>query len=234
MPVSCPTVLGCTRPGFLLTTALLALTLAVSACGGGGDGDDKTSTSASEQGKGCERVSQPAPKQVRKRSAPSFRLSQKKTYLATVETSCGTFEIKLDPKQAPRTGGSFVTLAREGFYDGLTFHRIVPGFVIQGGDPRGTGVGGPGYKVRERPPADVVYSEGVVAMAKAGDEPTGTSGSQFFVVTAPDANLPADYALLGEVTSGLDVVRRIGQVPTGPEERPVEPVVMERIKIKTR
>jgi peptidyl-prolyl cis-trans isomerase B (cyclophilin B) len=216
-----------------LLTTLLALALAVSACGDGGDDDDKTGTSASDQ-EGCQSVSQPSPKRVRERSAPTLRLSSKKTYIATVETSCGTFTIKLDSKQAPRTSGSFLTLARDGFYDGLTFHRIVPGFVIQGGDPRGTGIGGPGYKVRERPPADVVYSEGVVAMAKAGDEPTGTSGSQFFVVTAPDANLPADYALLGDVTSGLDVVRRIGQVPTGPEERPLEPVVMERIKVETR
>jgi cyclophilin family peptidyl-prolyl cis-trans isomerase len=233
MHVTSPTVLWRRRPVLLLTT-LLALVLAVSACGDGGDGDEKTGTAASEQDKGCQSVSQPSPKRVRKRSAPSLRLSPKKTYLATVETSCGTFEIKLDSKQAPRTGGSFVTLAREGFYDGLTFHRIVPGFVIQGGDPRGTGIGGPGYKVRERPPADVVYSEGVVAMAKAGDEPAGTSGSQFFVVTAADANLPADYALLGEVTSGLDVVGRIGRVPTGQDEQPLEPVLIERIKIKTR
>jgi cyclophilin family peptidyl-prolyl cis-trans isomerase len=210
------------------------MSLAVAGCGGGGDGGKNASTSASSQGKGCERVSQPPPKRVRKQPAPSLRLSPKKTYIATVETSCGTFELKLDPKQAPRTGGSFVALARKGFYDNLTFHRIVPGFVIQGGDPRGTGTGDPGYKVRERPPADVVYSEGVAAMAKAGNEPSGTSGSQFFVVTAADANLPPDYALLGEVSGGLDVVRRIGQVKTGPDDRPLEPVVIKRIKIETK
>jgi peptidyl-prolyl cis-trans isomerase B (cyclophilin B) len=234
MPVSCPAVLGRRRPGLLLTTVLVAVTLTVSACGGGGDGGKKASTSASGQEKDCQKVAQPAPKRVTRSSAPSFRLSPKKTYVATVETSCGTFELKLDSRQAPRTGGSFVSLARKGFYDDLTFHRIVSGFVIQGGDPRGTGTGGPGYKVRERPPADIVYSEGVAAMAKAGNEPSGTSGSQFFVVTAADAKLPPDYALLGEVTGGLDVVRRIGKVPTGPDDRPLEPVVIKRIKIETK
>jgi cyclophilin family peptidyl-prolyl cis-trans isomerase len=234
MPVSWPLVYGRSRRGLLPATALVATSLAVAGCGGGGDGGKKASTSASSQGKGCARVPQPPSKRVRKQSAPRLRLSPKKTYVAAVETSCGTFELKLDPKQAPRTGGSFVTLARKGFYDNLTFHRIVPGFVIQGGDPRGTGTGGPGYKVRERPPADVVYSEGVAAMAKAGNEPPGTSGSQFFVVTAADANLPPDYALLGEVSAGLDVVKRIGQVKTGPDERPLDPVVIKRIKIETK
>ena len=234
MPVSWPPLHGRLRRDFLLTIVLATATLAVAGCGGGGDGGKSVSTSASSQGKGCERVPQPAPKGVHRQAAPSFRLSPKKTYVAAVETSCGTFELKLDPKQAPRTGGSFDTLARKGFYDNLTFHRIVPGFVIQGGDPRGTGTGGPGYKVRERPPADVVYSEGVAAMANAGNEPPGTSGSQFFVVTAADANLPPDYALLGEVSGGLDVVKRIGQVKTGQDERPLEPVVIKRIKIETK
>jgi cyclophilin family peptidyl-prolyl cis-trans isomerase len=168
---------------------------------------------------------------VKKRPPPSFQLDPDKKYTATVTTSCGTFEIALDSKRAPKTGGSFVTLAREGFYDGLTFHRIVTGFVIQGGDPRGNGTGGPGYTIRERPPSDVVYSEGVVAMAKTEVEPPGTSGSQFFVVTA-DSNLPPDYALLGRVTSGLDVVHRIELIPAQADGRPVEPVVIKKVSIK--
>jgi peptidyl-prolyl cis-trans isomerase B (cyclophilin B) len=223
-------VLGWRRTVLVLMAALL---LAVSGCGGDDD-DEKSTTSASEQGEGCQDVAQPPAKRVRRRPAPRLRLSPEKTYTATVETSCGTFEIRLDPEQAPRTGGSFATLALRHFYDELTFHRIVPGFVVQGGDPTGTGSGGPGYKIRERPPADIVYSEGVVAMAKAGNEPPGTSGSQFFVVTGADANLPPDYALLGEVSDGLDVVRRIGDVATGQLDRPLSPVVIERIRISTR
>jgi peptidyl-prolyl cis-trans isomerase B (cyclophilin B) len=180
---------------------------------------------------GCEKVSAPQPKNVSKRKAPTLKLDGSKTYLATVDTSCGTFVIKLDPKQAPRTGGSFVTLARDGFYDGLGFHRIAPGFVIQGGDPAGNGSGGPGYKIRERPPSDVVYSEGTVAMAKAGPEPAGTSGSQFFVVTGNNANLPPDYALLGRVTKGLDAVQRIEQLGTSSDGPPSEPVVIKKVSI---
>jgi peptidyl-prolyl cis-trans isomerase B (cyclophilin B) len=180
---------------------------------------------------GCEKVSAPQPKNVSKRKAPTLKLDGSKTYLATVDTSCGTFVIKLDPKQAPRTGGSFVTLARDGFYDGLGFHRIAPGFVIQGGDPAGNGSGGPGYKIRERPPSDVVYSEGTVAMAKAGPEPAGTSGSQFFVVTGNNANLPPDYALLGRVSKGLDAVQRIEQLGTSSDGPPSEPVVIKKVSI---
>jgi peptidyl-prolyl cis-trans isomerase B (cyclophilin B) len=180
---------------------------------------------------GCEKVSAPQPKNVSKRKAPTLKLDGSKTYLATVDTSCGTFVIKLDPKQAPRTGGSFVTLARDGFYDGLGFHRIAPGFVIQGGDPAGNGSGGPGYKIRERPPSDVVYSEGTVAMAKAGPEPAGTSGSQFFVVTGNNANLPPDYALLGRVTKGLDAVQRIEQLGTSSDGPPSQPVVIKKVSI---
>ncbi len=131
---------------------------------------------------------------------------------AVVQTSCGSFEIELDTKQAPITTNSFAYLAEEGFYDDLTFHRIVPEFVIQGGDPLGTGTGGPGYKVVEKPPANLAYTKGVVAMAKSSAEPPGTSGSQFYVVTGADAGLPPEYALVGKVSEGLDVVERIGKL----------------------
>jgi cyclophilin family peptidyl-prolyl cis-trans isomerase len=180
----------------------------------------------------CKEVAEPRPRsQPRRTRRPSFRLSEDKTYRARVVTSCGTFEIELDSKDAPITGGSFVNLARKGFYDNLVFHRIVTGFVIQGGDPTGTGSGGPGYRVREAPPSDIVYSEGVVAMAKAGNEPPGTSGSQFFVVTS-DSSLPPEYALLGRVEKGLDVVHAIEEVPAGPDERPISPVVIDEIDVK--
>jgi cyclophilin family peptidyl-prolyl cis-trans isomerase len=152
-----------------------------------------------------------------------------------VATNCGSFAIELDVEEAPRTTASFVALARDGFYDGLGFHRIAPGFVIQGGDPNGDGTGGPGYKTRDRPADDVVYSEGVVAMAKGGTEPAGTAGSQFFVVTAADAGLPADYAVLGKVVRGMDVVKRIeAQAPAGTPQQggpPADPVVMDSVEI---
>jgi cyclophilin family peptidyl-prolyl cis-trans isomerase len=208
-------------------------------CGGsdgnGKQGAKKAGATAKKKDTGrCEPASQPRPRRVRRRRPQALRLSRNKTYTATVATSCGSFQIELDSKQAPRTGGSFVSLAREGFYDGLSFHRIVTGFVIQGGDPRGNGTGGPGYSTRERPPEDVVYSEGVAAMAKSAAEPPGTAGSQFFVVTSDDTSLEPIYALLGRVTRGLDVVHRIELIPAGPDEVPVEPVVIKRVRIKVR
>ena len=127
----------------------------------------------------------------------------------TLDTSCGPFTIRLDQKTAPNTAASFASLTRKGFYDGTVFHRIVPGFVIQGGDPTGTGTGGPGYSVVDEPPGDAAYTRGVVAMAKTGDEPPGTAGSQFYVVTGQDAGLPPEYALLGKVVKGMDVAMKI-------------------------
>jgi peptidyl-prolyl cis-trans isomerase B (cyclophilin B) len=181
---------------------------------------------------GCEAADAPEPKGEGKLRNPKERLEPGRTYVATVSTNCGDFEITLDPKDAPRTGGSFKSLADKGFYDGTTFHRIVAGFVIQGGDPKGDGTGGPGYSVVEAPPQDLSYSKGVVAMAKTGTEESGTSGSQFFVVTAEDAQLPPEYALLGRVTAGQDVVDKIGVVETDPStEQPVEPVVIRSVKV---
>jgi peptidyl-prolyl cis-trans isomerase B (cyclophilin B) len=208
-------------PAAVLGIAAIAGVVVLIANSGGGSGGNAGA---------CKDVSAPRPKSIHERK-PTLRLDPARTYLATVATSCGTFVIKLDSKRAPKTGGSFVTLASRGFYDGLGFHRIAPGFVIQGGDPAGNGSGGPGYKIRERPPADVVYSEGTVAMAKAGPEPAGTSGSQFFVVTGANANLPPDYALLGQVTKGLAVVHRIQDLASTSDGPPKKPVVMEKISI---
>ena len=151
--------------------------------------------------------------------------------MATVTTNCGEFQITLDAKRAPKTGGSFKYLADKGFYDGTTFHRIVPGFVIQGGDPLGTGTGGPGYSVVERPPRTLAYTRGVVAMAKTQLERAGTSGSQFFVVTGDDASLPPDYALVGKVTSGDDVVNRIAVVPRTADDHPFDPIVIQKVRV---
>jgi peptidyl-prolyl cis-trans isomerase B (cyclophilin B) len=165
---------------------------------------------------------------------PANEIDDNTIYTVTIKTDRGTIVADLDPRLAPKTVNNFVSLARRGFYDGLTFHRVVPGFVIQGGDPRGDGTGDPGYRVVERPPAGTAYTRGVVAMAKAGQEAAGTSGSQFFVVTAQDAQLPPDYAVLGRVTGGLGVVRRIEAVPTDAQDRPRDPVVIRSVRVASR
>jgi peptidyl-prolyl cis-trans isomerase B (cyclophilin B) len=192
-------------------------------CGGGG-GEPSTPALPA----GCSEVSAPAPRQVQL-AKPQETLQGPAT--ATVETSCGSFEIALDVERAPRTTSSFAYLARQGVYDDTPFHRIMPGFVIQGGDPTGTGEGGPGYSVDEPPPEDLSYVRGVVAMAKTEAEPPGRSGSQFFVVTVPDAGLTPDYALLGRVTGGFDVVERIEELGT-PSGKPKAPVVIKRITVQ--
>jgi cyclophilin family peptidyl-prolyl cis-trans isomerase len=153
---------------------------------------------------------------------------------AVVKTSEGTFAIRLDAKDSPHTVASFEKLARKGFFDGTIFHRIVPGFVIQGGDPSGSGSGGPGYTTTDPPPADARYTKGVVAMAKTSQQPAGTAGSQFFVVTGADAGLPPEYALLGKVVSGMDVVEKIGELGDPQTERPTKRVVVESISIRGR
>jgi cyclophilin family peptidyl-prolyl cis-trans isomerase len=149
----------------------------------------------------------------------------------TMKTNEGTFAFALDVKDSPHTTEAFVKLVEKGFFDGTIFHRIVPGFVIQGGDPTGTGTGGPGYTTVDVPPSDARYTKGVVAMAKTGNEPPGTAGSQFFVVTADDAQLPPDYALLGKVTSGLDVVEKIGRLGDPATETPTRRIVIEKATI---
>jgi cyclophilin family peptidyl-prolyl cis-trans isomerase len=201
-----------------------AVLLLAGGCGGGG-GD--TSTAAALPA-GCSPVPAPQPKRV-SLSRPSSTLHGAAT--ATVETSCGSFKIALDTGRAPKTTSSFAYLARRGVYDDTPFHRIVPGFVIQGGDPTGSGTGGPGYFVDEPPPRNLSYLRGVVAMAKTAVEPPGRSGSQFFVVTEPDAGLTPDYALLGRVTNGFDVVQRIEQLGTA-GGTPKAPVVIRRVTIQ--
>jgi len=193
---------------------------------GGGDDDSTTAASAS----GCEQVEEPKAKNVSFPAAPKQIVKKGEEVTALVETSCGDFEIALDSQRAPKTVNSFVVLSQRGFYDGLGFHRVAPGFVIQGGDPQGTGSGGPGYSVDEKPPANLAYTKGVVAMAKSSAEPPGRSGSQFFVVLTADAGLPPEYALVGRVDEGLDTVERIGELGT-PAEKPKQTVLIEKISI---
>jgi cyclophilin family peptidyl-prolyl cis-trans isomerase len=231
-------------PAVLRPVALLAcLVLLAAGCGGAAKKKEKPASGAEAAGSptatatrqtGCATVANPGPKKEPKLSKPHAQLNPKKTYVATVATSCGAFQITLDAKRAPKTGGNFKYLVSQRFFDGLTFHRIVPDFVIQGGDPAGNGSGGPGYTVVEAPPKDLTYTPGVVAMAKTQTDPSGASGSQFFVVTGSGAaGLPPQYALLGKVTEGMNVVKTIGAVQADPNTgQPVSPVVIKSIRIK--
>ena len=165
----------------VLSLSLLALLLAAcgdnetsSKSGGGEDKQAAAETTATEPtGAGCRDAEEPAERKVGKRRAPTFRAEEGKSYTAVVQTSCGTVEIALDTKRAPRTASSFISLVREGFYDGLGFHRIIAGFVVQGGDPLGSGNGDPGYSITETPPSNLKYEPGVVAMAKTQLEEPG-------------------------------------------------------------
>ena len=213
--------------GFAVIAVAVVIVILVARGGGDGDDDESATTASAE---GCRSVEAPDPKDVSYK-APPQTVKKGEQLTAVVETSCGTFDIALDSERAPKTVNSFVFLSEKGFYDGLDFHRAVPAFVIQGGDPQGNGTGGPGYKVVEKPPANLAYTKGVVAMAKSSAEPSGTSGSQFFVVIPPDAGLPPEYALVGKVDEGMDVVERIGKLG-GPEEKPKQTVLIEKITIE--
>ena len=206
---------------------VLLLVLALAACGG----DDEPSSTPADSTQGCDAVDPAEPKDVGTRTAPTQPLDPSTTYKLKVETSCGPFTITLDQASAPKTTASLVALARDGYFDGIGFHRVAPGFVIQGGDPTGGGAGGPGYSTVDPPPQDALYTRGVVAMAKAPDEAPGTSGSQFFVVTGGDIGLPPEYAVVGRVTAGLDTVLEIDDLGVG-DGPPATPVVMEKVTVE--
>jgi cyclophilin family peptidyl-prolyl cis-trans isomerase len=215
-------------------TALL-VSLALTGCGGESDDEAAPTTTAAapapelQAPTGCRDVKQPQPRPPGTLDPPTAVLNVEKTYLLTFKTSCGDFTIRLDPKASPKASGSFLALARRDFFDGTYFHRIVPGFVIQGGDPTGSGTGGPGYSTVDPPASGTTYTRGVVAMAKTAAEAPGTAGSQFFVVTGADVGLPPDYAVVGRVVAGLDVVARIGVLGDPNTELPKQPVVVDDV-----
>jgi peptidyl-prolyl cis-trans isomerase B (cyclophilin B) len=213
---------------------LLALCALLLLAGCGGD-DETTSTPASPKPAQvtCKKVAAPAPKGEQNLSRPKTTLEAGQRYDVDLQTNCGTITIRLATGRAPKTASSFADLVKRGFYDGLIFHRVVRGFVIQGGDPLGTGLGGPGYSVVEPPPGSTAYTTGVVAMAKTEADPPGASGSQFFIVTAPDAKLPPDYAVAGGVVRGMDVAQYIGKLPVDGQDRPTSPVVIEKATLRT-
>jgi peptidyl-prolyl cis-trans isomerase B (cyclophilin B) len=228
---------------------LLVLALTVVAAGCGGSNDDTatstaaspatteaTSTSAATVGAdGCSDVPVPAARKNGGATKPKERLDPEVTYKLVFKTNCGSFTVTLDQAKAPATTASLVSLAKAGFFDNTIFHRIVPDFVIQAGDPTQSGSGGPGYETLDPPPSDTKYDKGVVAMAKTGAEPAGTAGSQFFVVSGPNAaTLPPDYAVVGNVTSGMDTVDRINGFgdASDPNGTPTRPVVIESVTVE--
>jgi peptidyl-prolyl cis-trans isomerase B (cyclophilin B) len=194
---------------------------------------EASSSAAGLKVPGCRNVPAPASRAGEQASKPTAQLDPTRDYTVRMATTCGTIVIQLAVKEAPKTTASFAHLVQTGYYNGLTFHRIVKGFVIQGGDPNGNGTGGPNWQVVEPPPASLRYTKGVVAMAKSGSAPSGASGSQFFIVTGSSTNLPPEYALVGHVVSGERTVEAIANVPTeaaaegGEASKPRIPVVIE-------
>jgi peptidyl-prolyl cis-trans isomerase B (cyclophilin B) len=208
-----------------LALVVLLAALALAACG------EKDEDTAGDLPEGCTAVEAPLPR-TEKLEKPGRQLLQGEV-TAVVETSCGPFSIALDTEKFPKTASSFAHLVDEGFYDDTSF-SYVDGSVVQGGDPVGDRTGGPGYFIDEPVPFDTEYTRGTVAMAKTEVEPIGRSGSQFFVVYAEDAGLPAEFAVLGDVTYGMDVIDHIAELrDTGSETgAPSAPVVIDTIALQ--
>src|SRR5438270_8610309 len=176
----------------------------------------------------CPEADGSSPKKQRFDGAPPICIAPAKSYTATMVTSHGTMTLALDPIGAPKTVNNFVVLARYHYFDGVGFHRIIPGFVLQGGDPDGTGRGGPGYRFDDELPRPGRYEIGSLAMANAGPN---TNGSQFFVISGRDGvRLPPQYSLFGKVVNGLDVVATIDALGTK-SGAPKEDVVIESVTI---
>jgi len=218
------------RVTIALAGALVLPTL-LAACGGGGKkAASTTATTAAQRQNGCAVASTPS-MAAKAEKKPSVQLAKNKIYDVTMLTNCGSFTIQIDQAQSPNAAASFVTLVQRGFFNQTIFHRIVPGFVIQGGDPTGTGTGGPGYKTVDKPPKNAAYTHGVVAMAKTATEPAGTAGSQFFIVTVRNAGLPPDYAIIGKVVKGLPIVDHIGTLGDA-SQQPTQVVEIQQASVK--
>ncbi len=177
----------------------------------------------------CPAADGSSPKRQKFSERPPMCIDPAKRYSAEMVTNKGTMQIELDPMAAPKTVNNFVFLARYHYYDGVTFHRVIPGFVLQGGDPQGTGMGGPGYKFEDELPKGRRYELGSLAMANAG---SNTNGSQFFIISGPSGmQLPPKYSLFGKVVGGLDVVAAIDALGTPGAGRPREKLVIESVTI---
>ena len=172
-----------------------------------------------------------APKTQKFREPPELGIDPSKRYTATIDTSLGQLVVALDAAGAPQTVNNFVFLALHHYYDGVIFHRIISGFMCQGGDPTGTGTGGPGYRFADELPKPGRYEIGSVAMANAGPN---TNGSQFFITLGPTPHLDRKHSVFGAVTEGLDVVKKIGSVAVDRNDRPTTPVVMNKVTIERK
>jgi len=190
----------------------------------------RSSSSSSSSSKTSSTTVKPAKKNTNQK-APVLTLDPTKKYSATMKTTDGTMVIDLDAKNAPIATNNFVSLSRQGFYDGLTFHRVIKDFMIQGGDPLGDGQGGPGYKVPGEVPTNN-YEIGSIAAAKTGADAPGLFGSQFFIVTGTQGvSLPNEYARFGKVSSGLDVALKIQNAPKDSNDKPKKPIYIVKISI---
>ncbi|HSH22863.1 MAG TPA: peptidylprolyl isomerase [Acidimicrobiales bacterium] len=177
----------------------------------------------------CPEADGSSPRQTRFSGPPPMCIDPAKRYMAEMTTSLGSLTIALDPIAAPHTVNNFVVLARYHFFDGLVFHRVIRGFMCQGGDPEGTGRGGPGYRFADELPPPGRYEVGSLAMANAGPD---TNGSQFFIVSGPSGvGLPPQYSLFGKVVKGLDVVAAMEAVPTGRSDRPLDDLKIVSVTI---
>lgn len=179
---------------------------------------------------GCSEVGPVKPRREHLKRPPQT-VKRDDRLLAVIKTNCGSFTIGLDAAKSPVLVNSFVYLARSGYYAGLTFYRVVPKFVIQGGDPRDNGTGGPGYHVVQPPPTHFKYRPGTVAMGKTVAEPRGFAGGDFFVVVGQGGAISPDYAVLGRVRSGMDTIRNIDDLGTG-SEKPSQTVLIESVTIR--
>ena len=207
----------------------LVLVLSIATLVGGGSSNDEA---AQEPSVSCPNTDGSGPRVTSFPAAPPMCIDPNRTYTAQINTNKGLIEVALDPKAAPNTVNSFVFLARNHFFDGLGFHRVVPGFVLQGGDPEGTGSGGPGYTFADELPQAGQYKLGSLAMANSGPN---TNGSQFFIISGDQGTtLDPKYSLFCQVTAGLDVVSQIDALgtPDDPSGKPKEPITMSSVTIK--
>ena len=189
----------------IILTGIIALSLIITSCGGTGENTSKqtaSTTTTSKTGSTTVKKTYSAP--------PAMTIDQNKQYTATIKTNYGDIVVQLFPKDAPLAVNNFIFLARQGFYDGVKFHRVIKDFMVQSGDPTGTGSGGPGYSFKDEP-ISRDYVQGTLAMANSG---ANTNGSQFFITLVNmSGRLGKNYTIFGLVTSGFDVVQKIGNVP---------------------